>query len=442
MEVKRGVILGGKYRIETLLGQGGGGVVVAATHLQLEQRVALKFLSPIAMQQPDGAARFAREARAAASIRSEHVARVLDVDVLESGMPYMVMEYLEGYDLSQYMSQRGPLPVEEAVELTLQACEALAEAHSLGIVHRDLKPANLFLARFPDRTCIKILDFGISKMAPLGAVATERQMTGLGMMMGSPYYMSPEQIRTAHRVDARADIWAMGVVLYELVTGRLPFLGTTLAQVCWSIMTQQPEPVRKWRNDAAPRFEAVVLRCLEKERRQRFGSVLQLAGALAEFAPHRAALSLERITKFSPPRANPDHDEQTTVRRLRFPASRVVAWAAKRRPLLLVLAIAMTAAFFGGAFARQWLESDRAAVPATSSSPLIASWPTASSSAAGASLDGDSRSSDTPGGEMLPPARLSKNPNPAPRPAVKKVSRGKVPDAVPRPILDPLDGRM
>jgi serine/threonine protein kinase len=344
MEVIKGEVLAGKYRIENEIGRGGGGVVVAATHLQLEQRVALKFLSSSATEQPEAPARFAREARAAASIRSEHVARVLDVDKLESGTPFMVMEYLEGCDLSEYMSQRGQLSVAEAAELTLQACEALAEAHSLRIIHRDLKPANLFLARYADRTCIKILDFGISKMGAIGSAAADLQMTSVGTMMGSPCYMSPEQIRSAHRVDARADIWAVGVVLYELVTGRLPFLGETLAQVCWAVMTERPQPIRKRQSDISPRFETLVLRCLEKDYRRRFANVLELASDLAEFAPSGAAGSLERISKFFPP---------PRVREERTPAG----FASRRLRSRGVVVVAIAAALLGGSVAWRRLSS-------------------------------------------------------------------------------------
>src|SRR3954468_17583346 len=148
-EVHEGQILAGKFRIEKVLGQGGMGVVVAATHLQLGERVALKFLLPEALGQPEAVERFAREARAAVRIKSEHVARVSDVGTLENGAPYMVMEYLEGGDLSAWLAERGGRPVKQAVDLLLQACEAIAEAHTIGIVHRDLKPANLFVARLP-----------------------------------------------------------------------------------------------------------------------------------------------------------------------------------------------------------------------------------------------------------------------------------------------------
>src|SRR6478752_9937760 len=197
-EVHEGQILAGKFRIERVLGQGGMGVVVAATHLQLDERVALKFLLPDALANPEAVERFAREARAAVKIKSEHVARVSDVGTLESGSPYMVMEYLQGEDLASWVRRNGAMPVPDAIEFLLQACEAIAEAHALGIVHRDLKPANLFVTRRVDGSpCIKVLDFGISKLTAAGA---DQGITQTASLLGSPLYMSPEQLAAARDV--------------------------------------------------------------------------------------------------------------------------------------------------------------------------------------------------------------------------------------------------
>ena len=298
MSVKEGDVLAGKYRVERVLGEGGMGVVVAAMHLQLEQRVALKFLLPGATQHPDQLARFSREARAAAKMRSDHVARVIDVGSLETGAPFIVMEYLDGGDLSSYLKERGPLAVAHAAELTLEACEGLAEAHALGIVHRDLKPANLFLANSPDGTvCLKILDFGISKVS--SPEPGKLDMTRTGAVMGSPYYMSPEQMRSSRAVDGRADIWSLGVILYEAVSGSVPFDAPTMAELCAMILTEPPRPLGQSRGGIPPRFDALVLRCLQKDTSSRFQSVAELAVALAEFAPQRAARSVERILKLS-----------------------------------------------------------------------------------------------------------------------------------------------
>ncbi|HEX4446299.1 MAG TPA: protein kinase [Polyangiaceae bacterium] len=297
-QVKAGDVLAGKYRVERVLGQGGMGVVVAAFHLQLEQRVALKFLLPEALRQPEMLARFSREARAAARIRSEHIARVIDVGTLETGVPYIVMEYLEGSDLSGHLTKVGPLPIAQAAALALEACDALAEAHAVGIVHRDLKPANLFLARAPDQTtCLKILDFGISKI--ISPDEADFDMTRTGAVVGSPYYMSPEQMRSSRSVDARTDIWSLGVILYELVSGHVPFEAPTLPQLCGMILTDPPPALTQWRPDVPPPFQALVARCLEKDPALRFQSVGEFAIALARFAPEGAARSLERIVRLS-----------------------------------------------------------------------------------------------------------------------------------------------
>jgi len=183
--VSVGEILAGKYRIDRVLGAGGMGVVVAAHHLQLDERVAIKFLLPEMLAQQDAVMRFSREARAAVKIKSEHVARVTDVGTLETGAPYMVMEYLEGIDLAELV-RRGPLPITQAVDFVLQACEAIAEAHALGIVHRDLKPANLFLATLPGGVqSVKVLDFGISKLTGLSASGGQDSATRTKALMGS-----------------------------------------------------------------------------------------------------------------------------------------------------------------------------------------------------------------------------------------------------------------
>jgi len=213
--VREGEVLAGKYRVDKVLGAGGMGVVVAARHIQLETRVAIKLLLPAMLDNSEAVMRFAREARAASKINNEHVVRVFDVGTLPSGAPFMVMEFLEGEDLSAWIAQRGPLPIDLAVDFVLQACVAVADAHCLGIVHRDLKPANLFSLRRSDgQFVIKVLDFGISKVADSGATGPVGSVTHTSAIMGSPHYMSPEQMRSSKEVDARADIWALGVILF------------------------------------------------------------------------------------------------------------------------------------------------------------------------------------------------------------------------------------
>jgi serine/threonine-protein kinase len=312
--VKPGDLLAGKYRVDRILGEGGMGVVVAATHAHLGQRVALKFLLPDLASRPDIVARFDREARAAVKIQSEHVARVLDTGVLDTGAPYMVMEYLEGSDLSQTIRQRGRLEGQEAVEYVLQACEALAEAHVAGIVHRDLKPANLFLTRRADGSpCVKVLDFGISKATLLGDGPGGAPLTQTSAMMGSPKYMSPEQLMSSRNVDARTDIWALGVVLHEMLTGSTAFHAPTLPELCISIMKEAPRPLRLDRPDAPPGVEAIIQRCLEKDPARRFGSVAELAIALGEFAPPRARVSVDRVARIVQARGGPAGMQPTAL---------------------------------------------------------------------------------------------------------------------------------
>jgi serine/threonine-protein kinase len=242
---------------------------------------------------PEAVARFVREARAAAKIKNEHVARVTDVGQQENGAPYMVMEYLEGSDLSRVLLERGPLPFEQAVDFILQACEALAEAHSIGIVHRDLKPANLFCVEKPDGgVSIKVLDFGISKV--VSSESTD-SMTRTSATLGSPLYMSPEQMQRAKGVDARTDLWALGIILFELLTGKPAFDGVTLTELVFKIATEAPRPLRELRPDAPEGLERVITRCLEKSREARFQTVAELANALRDFASIRGRLSIEGI---------------------------------------------------------------------------------------------------------------------------------------------------
>jgi serine/threonine-protein kinase len=294
--VREGDILAGKYRVERVLGMGGMGVVVAAHHLQLDEKVALKFLLPDALDNSEAVARFAREARAAVKIKSEHVARVIDVGTLPNGAPYMVMEYLDGGDLAAWLLDRGALPIEQAVEFLLQACEAVAEAHALGIVHRDLKPANLFCIRRADgRLSVKVLDFGISKVTQFGAPGSSA-LTHDTALVGSPLYMSPEQMRAANSVDSLTDIWALGVILYELLTGKVPFAAESLPEQVHRVTTEPPTSLRELRPEVPPELEGVILRCLEKNRAERYHNVAELALALYPFAPMRARASIERIS--------------------------------------------------------------------------------------------------------------------------------------------------
>lgn len=272
------------------------GVVFAAQHLHLQKKVAIKLLRREMLAEPAAVERFLREARAAVQIENEHVARVLDVGELPHGAPYMVMEFLEGGDLARWLRERGPLPIEQAVDFVLQAAVGIAESHVLGIVHRDLKPANLFCVRRSDgQWIIKILDFGISKAGPIHA-GQSLSVTSSGAVLGSPLYMSPEQLRSTKDVDHRTDIWALGVILFELLTDRTPFSGETLPEVAIQVATEPPAPIRNFRPDVPAALERVILRCLDKHMRARYSDVSELAQALLPFGSPRAQNSVERIS--------------------------------------------------------------------------------------------------------------------------------------------------
>ncbi len=376
-EVSPGDLLAGKYRIERVLGQGGMGIVVSAIHEALDERVALKFLLPEALSNKEAVARFTREARAAVKIRSEHVARVSDVGTLESGSPYMVMEYLQGCDLSQYLERTGPLPIEEALEYVLQACEALAEAHSLGIIHRDLKPANLFRTVRPDGTpAVKLLDFGISKVA-----AADQSMTQTSSMMGSPLYMAPEQMTSAKHVDVRADVWAVGVILHELLTAQVPFGGDTVPELCAKILTQPPPPLRQLRPDAPAALERVILHCLQKDREARYPNVAALASDLRPFAPARAQNSIDRVSRVlgvsavaSAPAPQP---EPELAPELEAKAHTQGAWGntqsgSRRRSSFTTVLVAVALLVAGGATATLLLLRSEDGSPASPEKGLVA----------------------------------------------------------------------
>ena len=291
--VNVGDTLAGKYRVEKILGIGGMGMVVAATHLELDQKVALKFMLPDALASEQAMARFLREAKSAVKLRSEHVCRVLDVGRLDTGAPYIVMELMEGSDFAQLLKRQGPLSVADTVDYVLQALEGIAEAHANGIVHRDLKPGNLFVATASDGSpLVKVLDFGISK-SPIGGNAA----TKTGDMMGSPAYMAPEQMASPKNVDARADLWALGVILYQAVTNTLPFDADTLPALCVRVMHEPAPSIGDVRRDLPAAFAAIVMKCLEKQPSDRYADTAALATALAPFGSVAASAKAARISR-------------------------------------------------------------------------------------------------------------------------------------------------
>ncbi|HEY3595726.1 MAG TPA: serine/threonine-protein kinase, partial [Polyangiaceae bacterium] len=293
-EVREGDELAGKYRIGPIIGVGASSIVVAARDLPDGRQVAIKFLrggvDANSRERGDEIVRFVREAHAAMSIPNERVVRVFEVALLDSGMPYIVMEHLEGADLANTLLEQGPLSIENAVDYLLEACEAIADAHRLGIVHRDLKPANLFLVHRPGwPPTVKVLDFGISKrtIAPLKANGAQRgkrsvDITDASTILGTPFYMSPEQMESTRDVDARADIWSLGVTLFELLTTNRPYCGNTIVQM-YSKIVKGPPLWKQELHGYPAGFLTVLAKCLAPDRNRRYASVGDLARALAPF---------------------------------------------------------------------------------------------------------------------------------------------------------------
>jgi serine/threonine-protein kinase len=296
--VRVGEVINGKYLVEAVIGEGGVGVVARARNLELDELVALKFLKPEMLGQEEVVGRFLREAKAASSIRNEYVCTVFDVGTTADGAPFIVMEMLDGKDLGSVVQERGVLSVRDASEYAMQACEALALAHAKGIVHRDIKPENLFLAARAGVSVVKVLDFGISKTSLTGSVfGSALPEVRTVSLMGTPLYMSPEQVRSADAVDTRSDIWSLGMVIYELLTGSIPFAASTITEACAAILEARFVPVSEYRKDLPPGFEAVLDKCLARDTSARFQNMAEVAVAFMPFAPRRARVCAERAAE-------------------------------------------------------------------------------------------------------------------------------------------------
>ncbi len=304
-----GLVVGGRYKIVRTLGAGGMGGVYEAEHELIGKKVALKCLHREYTRDRDLVERFKREARAATAIGNEHIVDVTDMGDLPDGAPFLVMEYLQGTTLNGLIDDDGPMRIPRAVHIARQVCDALGAAHEKGIVHRDLKPENVFLTRRGhDPDFVKVLDFGISKMH--SSDRKDRGLTRTGMAIGTPSYMSPEQAQGLRDVDARTDIWAMGVIIYEMLAGRRPFEADSYPMLLMRIVGSEPDPITKWRKDIPEPLNAIIMRCLEKPVATRMGSMRELESALAQFA------DVDRAPELAPEelRGEPDRASGTLVR--------------------------------------------------------------------------------------------------------------------------------
>lgn len=448
--IEVGDVVADKYRIESVLGAGGMGVVFSARHTTLNGQFALKFLSREGLTSRQAINRFYREGQAAARLRSEHAVRVFDVGTHTNGLPYIVMEYLEGGDLGRLLRASGQLPVKDAVDYMLQTCAAIAEAHRAGIIHRDLKPSNLFCLPREDKSIlIKVLDFGISKVT--NSQPNEEAVTVTGNFIGSPSYMSPEQMKAPNRVDLRTDIWSLGVVLYECLTGKLPFPAGTFPEICLRVAQDAPIPPTSYRADLPPRLEAIILRCLEKDRDKRFGSIKELSDALAEFtsvAPPRLASSY-LVASMNVDIAPGSARLPTKTASFGFPqhswARTASAVRSRRTPLLLglsgavlgLLALLVGVVFYG----RQKLRADVSGAVAASSGASALSASAGVAPPSGATSDLRPAPLPNPPPASVPdPPRLEAVPAPPPREEIQVLPVPPVSASVPAPRATAIEG--
>ncbi|MES1189433.1 MAG: protein kinase [Myxococcales bacterium] len=294
--LQSGFVIGGRYRLEKQLGSGGMGTVWQASDPTLRRMVAIKVMSASGAASPELSARFLQEAQLLAQVTDDHVVQVFDTGTLPDGSPYIVMQQLQGRDLADLLLERQRLPVSEAVDYLLQACMAVGAAHARGIIHRDLKPANLFLDTQGGAVRVKVLDFGIAK-----AMHEERALTRVGHPMGTPTYMAPEQHRGSAAVGVGTDIWALGAILYELVSGKPAFDGKSFPEISYNIVNAEPVPLTDLGLEPPPALVAVIERCLAKATQDRFANVAELANALAPLGLVDADKRAKLVEKLSQP---------------------------------------------------------------------------------------------------------------------------------------------
>ena len=294
-----GEVLDGKYLVERLIGEGGMGAVAKATHMLRRAPVALKFMSPAVLALKGAVERFVNEGVAASQIDSDHVVKVFDVGLMPSGAPYLVMEYLEGCDLAQLLTQAGgQLDVTRTVHFALQILRALQTAHASGIIHRDMKPSNCFVInKDGEADFVKLVDFGISKVRSDDGTGHQANLTQTNTALGTPLYMSPEQARSPRDVDTRADLYSVGAIMYELLTGRTPHTADSgeYTEILFKIFTTDPDPIQSLRPDLPAGLAAAVQRALARDRNARFSSASEMAEALVPYADGRSANVVARL---------------------------------------------------------------------------------------------------------------------------------------------------
>ncbi|HET7538729.1 MAG TPA: serine/threonine-protein kinase [Polyangiaceae bacterium] len=298
-------LLEDNYALERVIGCGGAGIVLAARHRRLGQRVALKFLRPDRPRAPEVLERLVLEAQITARIKSAHVTRMLDIGRLPDGEPFLVMEYLEGCDLAALLKARGPLASSDAVAYLRQACAGLTASHAMGIIHRDLKPSNLFLSLAPNGSpLVKILDFGSAEESPRpGTVAGTHERARKPLDMGSPPFAAPEQLRAERPADPKSDIWALGAALFTLLAGRSPFARPYLSETYLAILSGRVPNLTAARPDIERSLAAVVERCLAADPEQRFASAAELSVALEPFVTQAPKAAVSRAAPARPARS-------------------------------------------------------------------------------------------------------------------------------------------
>lgn len=377
MSLSAGDIIDGKYRIVRLLGEGGMGAVFEGENVRIHRKVAIKVLHGGVAENADAVQRFEREAQAAGRIGSEHIVEVLDLGNLESGDRYMVMEFLDGSSLSDRIRDRGRIPPTELFPIAKQMLDGLEAAHGAGIIHRDLKPDNVYLLRTRGGQAdfVKLLDFGISKFQALSG-DSGFSMTRTGAVMGTPYYMSPEQAKGAKGMDHRADLYAAGVILYECVTGQVPFNADTFNELLFKIVLETPPPALQLVPDLDPGFAAIVDKAMAREPGHRYQTCAEFREALEAWAQGQpitvAAPRAPSPSVVGLPASAPNAALNTTPGPVSMPSDDVAAAAPKKKSSTpLIAAAALVFVVIGGVAVAATMKSGDKPAPEPVAQPVV-----------------------------------------------------------------------